>query len=338
MKKQLKVTPQGLPISPKKQLLITISGVFISLLCTPAVYAEKYPEKPIRIIVNSSPGGQLDVTTRLIAQFMGETLKQPIIIENKPGADGMLGIRYAKTVPSDGYTLLAAASTITVLPSVKLNPGYDVLTDFSAIGAMVRVPYLMITSSDKPYKSVSDLINFAKSNPEKVSFSSAGNGTTSHICSAKFMQQAGIHMLNVPYKGNAAALPDLIAGRSDMMFDAYGSSGAQIKSGRLRVLAVTSSKRMPQLPNVPTVAEQGLPNFSYELWLGLLAPAGTPKDVLQKLSAALNTALANPKVIERAYEEGTEPMPMSPQEFSDLLKTDLTQTSTLVTTLGIKKE
>ena len=310
-----------------------------SSLSSPTIaLAQKYPDKPIRIIVNSSPGGQLDASTRLIAQFMSENLGRPVIIENKPGADGLLGIRYVKSAPPDGYTLLATANTIAILPSVKVSPGYDLLKDFSAIGPMVRVPYLMITSSDKPYKSATDVINAARTDAKSMSFASGGNGTTSHICTAEFMHQAGIQMMNVPYKGNAAALPDLIAGRSDMMFDSYGSSGAYIKSGRLRALAVTSTKRMAQLPNVPTLAEQGLSKFSYELWLGLLAPASTPPDVVQKLSTALNAALATNRIKQRAYDEGTEPMPLSPEQFSDLLKSDLKQTAVMTNALGIKKE
>ncbi|MFY9811523.1 Bug family tripartite tricarboxylate transporter substrate binding protein [Aquabacterium sp.] len=304
---------------------------------SPAI-GQTFPNKPIRIIVHSSPGGQLDVTARLVGQGMSEVLGQPVIIENKPGADGLIGIRYAKTMPGDGYTLLAAASTITIQPAIKSEPGYDLLQDFTAVGPMVRFPYLMLTAANKPYRNAGELIAAAKAKPDKLSFATGGSGGTSHLGTALLMQKTGINMLHVPYKGNAGAMPDLIAGRSDMMLESYGSGGGYVKSGRLKILGVTSTKRLPALPDVPTLAEQGVPNFSYDLWLGLLAPSGVPRDVVERLSEALHKALARKEFSERARAEGAEIMKMTPNEFRDVLKNDLQQMATLVKTLDMTKE
>ena len=324
--------------SIRKFLFSAIGGTLMATVgLSTAASAQSFPTKPIRIVVHSSPGGGLDVTTRLVGQAMSEKLGQPVIIENKPGADGLLGIRYVKSMPADGYTLLAAASTLATLPAVKLDPGYSP-NDFAAIGTMVRTPYLMLTSSSKPYKTVAELVNASKVKADQLSVATGGNGATSHLCAAQFMQRANIHLMSIPYKGNAAALPDLIAGRSDVMFDSWGSAGGHVKSGLLRVLGVTSSERIAQLPDVPTIAEQGYPNFSYDLWLGLLAPAGTPKDVIQTLSSALNAALKDPKVVQRAREEGTEPLPLSPEKFTEMIQADFASNASLVTKLGISKE
>ena len=228
-----------------------LAALTLACAASPAAWAQSFPNKPVKIIVHSSPGGQLDVTSRQVAQGMAEIFNQSVIVENRPGADGLLGIRYAKAQPADGYALLAAASTIVIQPWVKADPGYDVMKDFAAVGPMVRLPYLILTATTKPYKTIADVITAARATPDKLSFASGGNGATSHLGTAMLMQQTGIRLLHVPYKGNAAAMPDLIAGRSDFMFEAYGSGSGHIKSGRLKPLAVTSTKRLAVLPDGP---------------------------------------------------------------------------------------
>lgn len=322
----------------KRSFVRAIAALGAAIALAQPAAASDYPNKPVRIVVHSSPGGQLDVTTRQVAQQMSEILGQPFVVENRPGADGLVGIRYVKTVPADGYTLLAAASTIAIQPAVKLTPGYELEKDFTGIGPMVRLPFLVMTSADKPFRTFGDYLAAARSAPGKVSFASSGNGSTSHLGVALLMQQAGIDLLHVPYKGNAAAMPDLLAGRVDMLLEAYGSGGSHVRSGRVRALAVTSAKRLAVLPDVPTIAEQGVPGFSYDLWLGLLAPAGTPPDVVKRLSDALRTVLTRRRMTERFAADGAEGMLMTPQEFNELLRRDLALMGKLIATLGLSKE
>jgi tripartite-type tricarboxylate transporter receptor subunit TctC len=314
-----------------------IAAVAFTLAGGSAV-ADTFPSRPVRIVVNTAPGGLTDIDTRLIAQKMGEKLGQAVIIDNKAGGDGLLGIRYVKGQPADGYTLLAAAGTIAIQPAVKQDPGYDLVKDFTGIGPTVRAPLLMVEGPEQPDKSLADFIARAKANPGKLSYASAGVGTTTHIGAAMFLQRAGVQLLHVPYKGNGAAMPDVIAGRVGMIFEAYGSGAGKVKAGQLKALAVTSSKRLPELPNVPTIAEQGVPNFSYYLWLGLFAPAGTPKDVVAKLSDTLHYALTSKDLSERLREDGSEAMLMSPDQFNEFLKREVLDMGKLVAELNIPKQ
>jgi tripartite-type tricarboxylate transporter receptor subunit TctC len=300
--------------------------------------AQDFPNRPIRIIVNTGAGGLTDITTRLVAEKMGEKLGQSIIVDNRAGGDGGLGARVVKTAAPDGYTLLASAGTIAIQPLVKLEPGYDLAKDFTGIGTMIRSPLLMVTGPNQPDKTVGEFIARAKANPGKLSYASAGVGTTTHIGAALFLQQAGVKLLHVPYKGNGPAMPDVMAGRVDMIFEAYGSGASKVNAGALKALAVSANTRLTGLPNVPTIAEQGVPKFSYYLWLGMLAPAGTPKPVVQKLNEALRYALASKELNERFRADGSEAMPMSPEEFNDFLKREEGQLGKLVNELGIAKQ
>ena len=303
-----------------------------------AAAADAYPSRPIRIVVNTAPGGLTDITTRLVAQKMSERLGKPVIIDNKAGGDGLLGIRYVKTQPADGYTLLGAAGTVAIQPEVKLDPGYDLVKDFTGVGPMVRSPLLLVEGTSQPDKTIADFVARAKAAPDKLTYASAGVGTTTHLGAAQFLQQAGVKAMHVPYKGNGAAMTDVIAGRVTMIFEAYGSGASKVKGGQLKALGVSSSNRLPGLPDVPTIAEQGVPGYSYYLWLGLLAPAGTPKDVLAKLSDALHFALNSRELSDRMREDGAEPMIMSPDEYNDFLKRDVTQMNKLVSSLGIQRQ
>jgi tripartite-type tricarboxylate transporter receptor subunit TctC len=252
--------------------------------------ADSFPTRPVRIVVNTAPGGLVDVTTRLVAEKMREKLGQPVIVENRAGGDGLVGLRSVKAAPPDGYTLLSTAGTIAIQPAVKQDAGYDLVKDFTGVGPMVRSALLMVVGSGQPDKTLADFITRATAYPKAVSYASAGVGTTTHIGAAMFLQQSGLNLMHVPYKGNAAAMPDVMTGRVDMIFEAYGSGASKVKEGTLRALGVTSTTRLPALPEVPTIAEQGVTNFSYYLWIGVVAPAGTPKDVVQRLSDALRSA------------------------------------------------
>ncbi|WPB55866.1 tripartite tricarboxylate transporter substrate binding protein [Xylophilus sp. GOD-11R] len=300
--------------------------------------SDAYPSKPIKIIVTSAPGGLLDNMTRLVARQMGDKLGQPVIIENRVGAGGLVAIRGAKSSPADGYTLLASMSTIAIQPAVMQEPGYDLLKDFTGVGSMLRTPLLMMVAPSQGAKNMGELVAEAKSQPGKISYASAGIGTSTHIGPALFLQRANVDMMHVPYKGNASAWPDVISGRVSMIFEPYGSAAPMMRDNRLKPLAVSSSHRLEALPDVPTIAEQGLPNFSYYIWAGLFAPTGTPKDAIQKLSVALQAALNSPDMKERMRTEGSEALTMPPDEFNQFVVRESASIFKAVTDLKIPKQ
>jgi tripartite-type tricarboxylate transporter receptor subunit TctC len=320
-----------------KTLLAHGTAALALALPLAAAAADPFPSRPIRIVVNTAPGGLTDIVTRLVAQKMGEKLGQSVIVDNRAGGDGLLGIRYVKTQPADGYTLLGCAGTVAIQPAVKQDPGYDLVKDFTGIGGIVRTPVLMVVGNSQPDKTLKDFVARACANPGKLTYASAGVGTTTHIGAAMFLQQEKLDLLHVPYKGNGAAMPDVMAGRVAMLFEAIGSGATKVKEGQWRGLAVTSSKRVPALPDVPTMQEQGVP-FTYYLWIGMLAPAGTPPDVAQRLSDALRFALTSKDITERFRSDGSEPMLTSPAEFNDFLKREVVQMNRFVTDLGIPKQ
>ena len=322
-----------------KRLGRCLSAVVVALAgASPSLAADAFPTRPIRIVVNTAPGGLVDVTTRLVAEKMRATLGQQVIVDNRAGADGLLGIRSVKDATPDGYTLLATAGTIAIQPAVRQDAGYDLMKDFTGVGPIIRAPLLMVVGSGQPEKTLADFIARAKANSSAMNYASAGVGTTTHVGAAMFLQQAGLNLMHVPYKGNAAAMPDVMAGRVNMIFEAYGSGASKVREGRLKALGVTSTARLPAMPEVPTIAEQGIPGFSYYLWIGVVAPAGTSKDVLERLSQALRGAISGHELKERFRTDGSEAMEMSPEEFNAFLKQDVTRLTKLVTDLGLPKQ
>lgn len=313
-------------------------AMIMALAAGPTFAAEAYPAKPLRIIVNSAPGALLDVTTRAVAHQMAENLRQPVVVENMAGAAGVLGIRYVKSQKPDGYTILATANTLALAQATKLEPGYDLARDFIGIGMMNKAPLLMVGFSAQSDKTLPQLIAHAKASPGAMSYATAGIGTTTHMAAVLFLHQAGIKMLHVPYKGNAGAMPDVLGGRVNMIFDGANSSGPYVRDGKLRAFAVSSSKRLAALPEIPTLAEQGLPDYSFYVYMGLAAPAGTPTPVIERLAKALKAAQASEAVRERFRKDSAEAGNMSPEEFTGLLRQDLQRYIKVVADLGIPKE
>lgn len=300
--------------------------------------ADQFPSRPIRIVVNTAPGGLLDFTIRLVAKEMGANLKQSVIVENRAGGDGLIGINVAKAAPADGYTLLGSAGTMAFQQVIRQDPGYDLMRDFTGVGFVGRSPFLVVVSPEQPDKSLKDFVSRAKSSPNALSYASAGVGTATHFAAAIFNQKAGLHLLHVPYKGNGPAIPDVMSGRVNMIFEAYPSSRGYITAGKLKPLAVTSSARIAALPNVPTLAEEGVPGYSYYTWMGLVAPAGTPKEVVQRLSEALKSAMSDKALAERLNSEGIETPHMTTAEFNEFLAREVSQTRKLVTDLKLPKQ
>lgn len=313
-----------------------LAGLVLASL-QPVLAADPFPSRPIRIIVNTAPGGLTDVLSRMVGQFMGEYLKQTVIVENRAGGDGLIGIRAVKSAHADGYTLLATAGTIANQMALRADPGYDLTKDFTGIGIMGRSPFLMVVEPGQPDKTFADFLARAKANPDRMSYASAGVGTVPHFAMEVLMQQTGAKLMHVPYKGNGAAMPDVMSGRVNTLLEAYGSSSGKIKSNQLRALGVTGTARMASLPDVPTIAEQGVPGYSFYTTLYMIAPAGTPKDVVQSLSQALRAATTSKAMTDYFRSNGIEASDLSPEDFNRFMAGEVQQAVKLVTNLGLPK-
>lgn len=298
--------------------------------------AEDFPNRPIRIVVNSGAGALLDSTARAVAQEMSKILQQPIVIENKAGADGLLGIRYAKSQAADGYTVLASANTVAQLPALRDDTGYS-LDDFQGIGIMSQAPLILVGTPSQADKTLAQLVQHAQAQPGTLTFASGGVGTSTHMAAARLLSDAGIKLMHVPYKGNAAAIPDVIAGRVNMIFDGANSAYPNVKEGKLRAFGISSNQRSPNFPEIPTIAEQGYPGYAFEVYMGLLVRAGTPAEVQHKLAQALKQALNTQAVKERLQADGAEAGTVFLDDFSRFLKTDYQRTVQLSKTADLGK-
>lgn len=312
-----------------------LTALSLGLIAATAA-ADDFPTKQIRIIVPAGAAGGLDVTTRLVAQKMSENLGKPVVVENQPGADTMIGTRAAKAAPADGYTILAQAPGLSLLPHIKLDPGFDPIKDFTGLGNMVSLPMLLVVGADHPARSASEMATRAKAT--KLTYATGGPGTPQQLAMAKFLRAAGVESaIEVPFKGAGPAMPDIAAGRVDMGFDVFISTRSMVEAGKFRVLGVTSAKRIPPLPNVPTFAEQGY-NFTHNLWLGMVVPAGTPQAVVQRLSVALKYAMESKDLNERFRSEGSDPTFFTPEEWTAYLRKEYDEMGKLAAELKIEKQ
>jgi tripartite-type tricarboxylate transporter receptor subunit TctC len=321
----------------KKSITHILCGASLALAAFTAAGADAYPSKSIKIIVYVGPGTLVDVTTRVVAEKLSEKLGQPVVVENMPGAAGLLGIRYVKNAPADGYTLLAGTNTVAQAPVLTNSPGYE-LKDFTAVGGMNRAPFVMVGPIDQPSKDLASLMATAKAKPGALTFASGGVGTTTFMVGSIFLHSAGIKMLHVPYKGTGAAMPDVIGGRVNMMFDAESSAAPHVRDGRLRAFGVTSSVRTKSLPDVPTLAEQGLTDFSFSIYNTILVRTGTPKDVVQRLSDALDSVIKSDAIQERFRRDGSEPFVIAPAELNELMRKDQMRIQKVATDMGMEKQ
>jgi tripartite-type tricarboxylate transporter receptor subunit TctC len=300
-----------------------------------AMAADPYPYKPIRIIVPVPPGGSIDITTRLVALKMSEKLGQPIIVENRPGGDTVLGTRLVKEQPADGYTILAQSNGFSSQPALKKDPGYDPIKDFIPLGVMNRAPMVVEVGGEQPERTISDYINAAKAGG--TSFATPGIGSAPHLAAEMLMMKAGVSVLHIPYKGASAAYPDVITGRVPLFVDGYVGSAPYLKAGKMRALAVTGATRLGPLPEVPTLIEQGV-DVTYLAWLGLIVRAGTPKEIVQQLSDALKYALSNKELIDRFRADGADPTFMTTADFTDYVAKEVAQVAKLAIDLKMAKD
>jgi tripartite-type tricarboxylate transporter receptor subunit TctC len=313
----------------------------LACLCSTAALGQgaDYPARAVRIVVPLAPGGNLDIVARTVAEQISRSVGQPVVVENRPGASSLVGTQFVAKSAPDGYTLLAMANTFATVPLIVRDPGYDPLKDFSGVTLTCLVPQVLIVNLGFAAQSVKDLIALAKSEPGKVSYGSSGNGSTGHMAAELLSRQAGIRMLHVPYKGNSQALIDVIGGQIAMMFDQVSTSAPQIKGGKVRPLAVTSLARSPLLPEVPTVDESGLAGYEDITFNGLVAPAGTPREILLRLNRAVAGAVSEPDLHKRFLERGIElKASPSPEAFTEHIKAEFETKKRLAQEAGIKPE
>ena len=310
-----------------------------SLVALPGIgRAQAFPARPIRIMVGFTPGGLPDITARLIGQKLSESWKQPVTVENRPGAGGNIAAQAVAAAPADGYTLLSISSAHTSAPAIYPKLPFDVAKDFAGITMTATGPCLLIVAPDLPVKTVADLVALAKAKPGALNYSSAGIGSGTHFAVETLKAQAGIDVVHVPFKGIPEALAEAVAGRVQFFMAPFATAIGLVKDGRARAIAVTSPKRVGETPNVPTVAESGVPGYKYAIWSGLLAPAKTPRALIEQLNAEVVRILRLPETAQRLAPLGTEAAPGTPDEFDRLIAVEVAGFTRLARAANIKVE
>ena len=301
--------------------------------------AQGFPNRTITLVIPFAPGGSTSIVGRVIADKMSQLLGQSIVVDNRPGAGGTVGTKYVAKSDPDGYTLLLGyTGTLAIGPSLYRNVGYDPRRDFAPIGMIGNAPSTLVVHPSFPARSVAELIAYAKANPGKVNFGSAGTGSVNHITGEYFARAAGITLVHIPYKGTGPALTDLLGGHIPMALAPIPATYANVAAGLLRALAVTGKTRSGLMPDVPTLAESGLPGFEASLYYGLVAPAGTPRPVIDRLNTELRAALASDEVKKQLAQDGTEITPDTPEDYADFIDRDERKWSELVKASGVERE
>ena len=307
------------------------------VLVAPSAWAQAFPSKAVKLVVPFPPGGSLDNVGRLLAQKLSEAWGQQVVVENKPGAGGNIGADAVAKSPPDGYTVvMGALSTHAVNPSLYKTMPYDAVTDFAPLSLVAITPNVLIVKTGAPIASVKDLVAYAKANPGKTNFGSGSNGSAGHLAGELFKLETGTDVMHIPYKGGAPALQALLAGDTQFMFDNLANAMAQVKGGTVRAIAVTTAQRSKLVPELPTMAEAGLPGFDISTWFGLMAPAGTPPDVVARWNAEIVKALNAPDVREKMLAQGAEPAPMTPAEFATFIARERDKYAKIVSASGAK--
>lgn len=307
-------------------------------LAAPA-QAQSYPVKAIRWIVPFPPGGGADLTSRTLAQKLSERLDQQVIVDNRPGSGGMIGLAAAAKLPADGYNIaLGQLANLAIAPALYPKLPYDPVKDFTPVTLILTAPFVLVAHPSFPANNMKELIALAKARPDEVNYGSSGNGSGSHLATEMIKSTAKIRMTHVPYKGATPAFAGLLSGEVAIYMTDILSALPQLNAGRVKAIAVTNARRMPTLPNVPTIAESALPGFEVTNWLGVMAPAGLPKDILAKLHSELVRILKQPDVQRRFQGEGGEVSPNTPEEFAKFIRTEITKWDKVVRESGVKVE
>lgn len=325
------------PACPK--LCVRLLGGMTLLLNAPIVLAQlgqAYPSRAIRVIVPFTPAGGLDVLARLIAQKMTEGFGEKVYVENRPGANGNIGMELVAKSPADGYTLLLSNFTSFVVnPNLYPKMPYDTVKDFAPVALLIRNPYIFVAHPALPVKSVKDLIALAKGRNGQLAFSSSGNGSGAHLSGATLNTMAGIDMVHVPYKGAAPGIIDTIAGQVQLSFTVWNTAGPHVKTRRLRALAVTTEKRSPALPDLPAISET-VPGYDMTVWYGVVAPSGTPAEIIAKLNSEISSVLLSSDFRKRIEADAGEPLGGTPEQFGNYIKTELVKWAKVIKDSGAK--
>jgi tripartite-type tricarboxylate transporter receptor subunit TctC len=317
--------------------LAAIAALAVAIACiSMQAQAQSWPQRPVRIIAPYAAGGNSDVITRLTAQRLTEAFGQTFVVENRIGGNGAIACEAVARAPADGYTLLWG-----VTPPITINPAmtkvsYDPVKDFAPISAVAVNGFVLVVNKSFPPKSVAEFISYVRAQPTKLAYAEGSAGSVTHLVMALFLKRAGLDMTNVSYRGNAPALTDVVAGHLPTMFSNISDAVPQAASGAIRLLAVSSQQRSPQIPDVPTVAESGFPGFNVLTWNGLMAPAGTPKEIVDKIAAEVGRAVKDPRFVARLDQMGADPLGNSPEEFRTMIATDTALWADTVHSLGLK--
>lgn len=318
---------------------IAVRGIVVTLMAGFAfgTVAADFPTKPVRLIVPYPPGGGNDAISRLLAPKFAESTGQQLIVDNRPGAGTTIGTALAAHSAPDGYTIvMSSVATHAMAPQLYTNPGYDAIKDFAAVTLLATTPMIMAASAGMPYKTVADVIKAAKASPGKLTYGSGGNGTPPHLSAAVFTEKTGIQMVHVPYKGSGPALVDVMAGQISMIIDTAASVTPHIRSGKLRGIAITGKRRWPDLPDVPTFAESGQPDFDSSSWYAIHAPAGTPKAYVAKLSAELARIVKLPDVNEKLRMMSAEAVGSTPEQLDTFARSEAAKWGAVIKSLNLK--
>jgi len=306
-----------------------------SFAAGPAAAQAAYPAKPITIVVPFAAGGTTDILARVIGDALKTELGQPVLVDNRAGAGGNIGGALAAKAAPDGYTLfMGTVGTHAINAALYKKMPFDPVKDFAPLTRVAMVPNLLVANPSRPYKTVKELVAYAKANPGKVTFGSSGNGSSIHLSGELFNTMAKVEMIHVPYKGSAPAVTDLIGGQIDIMFDNMPSAIQHVRNGRLKAIAVTTAKRSPELPDVPTIAEAGVPGYEATSWFGMFAPAATPAPIVTRLNTALVKVLADPAVKKKLAEQGAEPHSEKPEQFAEFIRKESAKWSQVVKAAG----
>ena len=315
---------------------------WLTVLClalASTAWAQPYPSRPIRIIVPFVPGGNVDITARTVAPALGDALGQPVVVENRPGAAGMVGAQAMMSSPADGYTLMMGSnSSLAVAPNLYPSWPYDPIKGIAPISNLAITPFVLVVRLGLPAQSLAEFVKLAKEKPGQLSMASGGNGSSNHLVGELFQMMTGLKFSHVPYKGTGAALVDLAGGQVDLLFDQASSTVPNVRGGKIRALAVASSSRQSALPDTPTFAEAGLRDFEIDNFTGLVGPAGMPADAVAKVHAAAVKALATPQVRERFASLGVQPVGDTPEQFGAVIREDLARWSRVIKSAGVKVE
>ncbi len=318
----------------RRSLLGLATGLAV---CAPMgqALAQTYPSKPITLVIPFPPGGPTDLVARVLAKKLGEQMGQSVVVDNKPGANGNIGAMAVVKAPADGHTVLYNTSSITLSPALYKSLSYDVQRDLAPVALTAVVPLALVVNPAVPANNVKDFVAYAKANPGKLSYGSAGNGNVTHLAAYQFVQSQGLDAIHVPYRGSAPADVDLAGGQIQFMTDTINSVQGFIRDGRMRLLAVTTAKRIALFPEAPTLGETVMPGFEAGAWQGVMVPAGTPAPVVQRLNSEILKALKSPEVLEKLAQQGAEALGSSPEEYGAYVKKELARWASVVKATGI---